>query len=41
MTTANVVEEVVIVGTDIAEPKATAFAKVPGQELTVRKDRKH
>ena len=31
----NVVEEVVIVSTDIAAPKATAFAKVMGQELNV------
>ena len=32
----NVVEEVVIVSTDIAAPVATAFAKVAGQELTIR-----
>ena len=33
----EVVEEVVIVRTDIEAPKATAFAKVPGQELDARK----
>ncbi len=32
----NVVEEVVIVSTDIAAPKATAFAKVAGQMLNAR-----
>ena len=32
----NVVEEVVIVSTDIAAPKATAFAKVVGQTLNAR-----
>ena len=32
----NVVEEVVIVSTDIAAPKATAFAKVTGQTLNAR-----
>ena len=32
------VEEVVIVKTDIKAPKATAFAKVPGQELNVDLD---
>ena len=34
----NMVEEVVIVSTDIEAPKATAFAKVAGQELNVDED---
>ena len=32
----EVVEEVVIVSTDIDAPKATAFAKVTGQPLNAR-----
>ena len=33
----NVVEEVVIVSTDIEPPEATLFAMVPGQELNCRR----
>ena len=35
----NVMEEVVIVGTDIEAPKATAFAMVEGQKLDVSTDK--
>ena len=34
----NVVEEVVIVSTDIEPPEATLFAMVPGQELNADED---
>ena len=36
MTDGNVEEEVVVIGTDIKAPTATAFAKVTGQTLNAR-----